>query len=383
MSDAAARLRALASEAEGQTETVSYEPVYPDVSAASQNVTDSGESVYYGESEEPDGDEIIAEDLPSDGGDAVSEGSDLPSWDMEEEGTDGWNEDELIESDSGSCSETAEEEYSESDSDTYSEDYFEEYTAGSFEDFIDDDSEENTTDGSEEEDTTDDDIAEVEDADDNDYTEDKPEDDETDSDDSDETGSDEDDTEATDYTEESPDDSGDAGGGSSGGGDADVDGTDYTEESPDGDEGEDEDSSSNDESEDASGDDGSQDDQEDAEQSLSDMEKNLFSNLTAPQMAIKNTELLQNYINLNKTLEDIFININNIPRTYDNARVIEFIANRTAELRDMTSYIITDTYITRTYVENLVEYKKSLLILSQINAILKGLIKSSPSNKDS
>ena len=113
------------------------------------------------------------------------------------------------------------------------------------------------------------------------------------------------------------------------------------------------------------------------------MEKNLFSNLTAPQMAIKNTELLQNYINLNKTLEDIFININNIPRTYDNARVIEFIANRTAELRDMTSYIITDTYITRTYVENLVEYKKSLLILSQINATLKGLIKSSPSNKDS
>ena len=236
---------------------------------------------------------------------------------------------------------------------------------------------EDTSDDTEE--NVSDDVGEVEDTDDdNDYTEDMPEDNEASSDDSDEAASDDGDG-ATDYTEESPDD---ADGESSSGGDADAGGTDYTEESPDDVDGETEDDGG-DESEDASEDDGSQDDEEDPEQSLSDMEKNLFSNLTAPQMAIKNTELLQNYINLNKTLEDIFININNIPRTYDNARVIEFIANRTAELRDMTSYIITDTYITRTYVENLVEYKKSLLILSQINAILKGLIKSSTSNKDS
>ena len=232
---------------------------------------------------------------------------------------------------------------------------------------------EDTSDDTEE--NVSDDIGEVEDTDDdNDYTEDMPEDDETSSDDSDEAASDDGD-EATDYTEESPDD---ADGESSSGGDADAGGTDYTEESPDDADGETEDNGG-----DESEDDGSQDDEEDPEQSLSDMEKNLFSNLTAPQMAIKNTELLQNYINLNKTLEDIFININNIPRTYNNARVIEFIANQTAELRDIISYVITDTYTTRTYVENLVEYKKSLLILSQINAILKGLIKDSNSNKDS
>ena len=104
------------------------------------------------------------------------------------------------------------------------------------------------------------------------------------------------------------------------------------------------------------------------------MEKNLFSDLTTDQMAIKNTELLQNYINLHETLQTIHININNIPKTYENSRIIEYISKKTAELRDMISFIITDTYITKTYVENLVTYRKSLLILSQINAVLKGLI---------
>ena len=94
-------------------------------------------------------------------------------------------------------------------------------------------------------------------------------------------------------------------------------------------------------------------------------------------MAIKNAELLQNYINLHETLQKVYNDINNIPKSYSNSRILEYITKKTAELRDMISYTITDTYVTRTYVENLVAYKQSLLILTQINAVLKSLVKSS------
>ena len=107
------------------------------------------------------------------------------------------------------------------------------------------------------------------------------------------------------------------------------------------------------------------------------MEKNLFSDLTPQQMSIKNTELLQNYIRLYETLQSTYANINNIHKSYSNARIIEFISNKTAELRDMVGYAITDSYITKTYVENLVIYKQHLLVLTQINAVLKSLAKPS------
>lgn len=110
---------------------------------------------------------------------------------------------------------------------------------------------------------------------------------------------------------------------------------------------------------------------------LMDMEKNLFSDLTPAQLAIKNNELLQNYITLYETINTIFDSINKIPKTYDNTRPLTFIADQLVELKDMVNYIITTTYITRTYVENMTYYKQSLVILTQLNTMLKALAKKS------
>jgi hypothetical protein len=107
---------------------------------------------------------------------------------------------------------------------------------------------------------------------------------------------------------------------------------------------------------------------------LSDMEKNLFADLTPQQLAIKNNELLQNYITLYDTIGEIFDNINKIPKTYTNTRPLTFIADQLVELKDMVNYIITTTYITRTYVENMTYYKQSLVILTQLNTMLKELV---------
>ena len=107
---------------------------------------------------------------------------------------------------------------------------------------------------------------------------------------------------------------------------------------------------------------------------LQDMEKTLFSDLSPQQMAIKNSEHLQNYIDLFESLNTIFDNINKIPKTYSNTRVIEFVGEKIVEMKDMVNYIITTTYITKTYVEKMATYKQCLLMLQQINTMLKGLV---------
>lgn len=107
---------------------------------------------------------------------------------------------------------------------------------------------------------------------------------------------------------------------------------------------------------------------------LADMEKNLFADLSPQQLAIKNNELLQNYIELYETVNSIFDSVNKIPKTIDNTRPLTFIADQLVELKDMVNYIITTTYVTRTYVENMTYYKQALVILQQLNTMLKALI---------
>ena len=99
-------------------------------------------------------------------------------------------------------------------------------------------------------------------------------------------------------------------------------------------------------------------------------------------MSIKNSELMQNYIDLHDTLNQIFNNINKIPKTYNNTRVLAFISDKILDLKDMVHTIITTTYATKTYVENLTTYKQSLLILKQIDNMLKALSGPKPKEND-
>ena len=127
---------------------------------------------------------------------------------------------------------------------------------------------------------------------------------------------------------------------------------------------------------DAGGDEGGDDGGSDNEGggTLADMEKNLFSDLSPQQLAIKNNELLQNYIELYETINTVFDSINKIPKTFDNTRPLTFIADQLIDLKDMVNYCITTTYVTRTYVENMTYYKQALVVLEQINTMLKALV---------
>ena len=62
--------------------------------------------------------------------------------------------------------------------------------------------------------------------------------------------------------------------------------------------------------------------------------------------------------------------------------ILEFISNKLVELKDMINAIINVTYSTRTYIENLTNYKQCLLILQQANTMLKGLVVKVPTDDE-
>ena len=153
----------------------------------------------------------------------------------------------------------------------------------------------------------------------------------------------------------------------------DTETTDYTQAGG-GEDGSDTDDGSEDQTDTGDGNDNQSSDVPDDDGSLKSLEKNLFADLTPEQMAIKNGELLDNFILLYDTLNTIFDDINKIPKNYNNANVLDFIANKIVEQKDLVNAIIIYTFSTKTYAENLASYKQCLLILQQINTMLKGLV---------
>ena len=103
------------------------------------------------------------------------------------------------------------------------------------------------------------------------------------------------------------------------------------------------------------------------------MEKALFSDLTPEQMSIKNGELMNNYMKLYDIVATTITNINNVRKTYENTRVLDYITTKLIELNDMVNTIITVTYHTKTFAENLSVYKQCLLMLKQIETMISQL----------
>lgn len=104
---------------------------------------------------------------------------------------------------------------------------------------------------------------------------------------------------------------------------------------------------------------------------LKTKEKELFSNLSEPQMEIKIGELKSNYTNLYNTIEDIIEKVKRIPCTVQNTKVLDFIINKLSEtLVEVNTYAYT-TFDTKTYIQNLKQYNYYILILKNIEKLFK------------
>ena len=148
-------------------------------------------------------------------------------------------------------------------------------------------------------------------------------------------------------------DSGDSDGYSMDTGDDDGEGTDDTEA---GDE-------TTDETPDDSGSEG--------DNELQSLENDLFKDITPEQMNIKILELKKQYLEVYSTITDVLTRTNKIQKTTQNIKVLEFIINKLIELKDIVQFYLSNTFDTKTYMENMVNYQQYLVTLNTINRLLK------------
>lgn len=168
---------------------------------------------------------------------------------------------------------------------------------------------------------------------------------------------------------DTPDGDGSAGDYSDGSGEMSADGgggddySDGSEESEDGAEGED---NTTDEE---------QQEDENSLESIKKIEEELFSSLSPEQIAIKNSELKGQFIELYTTIGSTLVRINDIPKSEDNIDVLKFVTDKLLELQDMVNFNVTTAYATRTYIENNIIYQQCIATLNAIADIIDNIPK--------
>lgn len=104
------------------------------------------------------------------------------------------------------------------------------------------------------------------------------------------------------------------------------------------------------------------------------LEKEVFADLSPQQMEIKHKELKQQYLDMYEVTSNLIERINDVPRTEQNTKVLEFISIQLSDLREYISDYINSSYSQVSYMENAINYNKYLAILSGLNKILKELV---------
>ena len=174
------------------------------------------------------------------------------------------------------------------------------------------------------------------------------------------------------------DDTGDEEGSDDTGDDTSSDGGDENFMDDGGDDSGDDDEGSDDSSEEGS-DDSSQEENSDEEgqedYDINKIEEELFSSLTPEQIAIKNHELKNQFIELYSIIGSTLVRINDISKTNENINVLKFITEKLLELREMIDFNITTAYQTRTYIENNIIYQQCIATLNAIGDIIDNIPK--------
>ena len=108
---------------------------------------------------------------------------------------------------------------------------------------------------------------------------------------------------------------------------------------------------------------------------INKIEDELFSSLTPEQIAIKNHELKDQFIELYSIIGSTLVRINDISKSNENINVLKFITEKLLELREMIDFNITTAYQTRTYIENNIIYQQCIATLNAIADIIDNIPK--------
>lgn len=109
------------------------------------------------------------------------------------------------------------------------------------------------------------------------------------------------------------------------------------------------------------------------DQQIQDLEKDIYADLNEPQMDIRNRELKQNFVDLYNMIGDVSERINDISKDSTSMRPLEFVASKLNSLSDTVSDYLTNTFSTKSYMENDINYHLFLKTIEDINAILANI----------
>lgn len=120
---------------------------------------------------------------------------------------------------------------------------------------------------------------------------------------------------------------------------------------------------------------------EDPDQDLKDAENDIFNGLSDQDKIIKINELKDLYQDLYNRIITLYDKVNDIPKDDELIKVYNFVIDNLSDLKQFVYDYLTNTFDNKTYLENMVNYKKYLSTLNVINGILeeirKGLYKES------
>lgn len=117
----------------------------------------------------------------------------------------------------------------------------------------------------------------------------------------------------------------------------------------------------------------------DPDQNIRDAEGEIFANLSDKDKINKVNELKTLYEDLYNRIATLHDKVNEIPKDDDLIKVYNFVTDNLADMKEYVYDYMTSTFDNKTYLENMINYKKYLSTLNVINGILeeirKGLYK--------
>lgn len=99
---------------------------------------------------------------------------------------------------------------------------------------------------------------------------------------------------------------------------------------------------------------------------LQDKENQLFADMSNVQKSIKDKELVTNYIGLYNLVDSIHEKLERVPKTDETINVVEFTSRKTEEIKMLIQKYVSDTYATKTYLENLTNYYQFIAAVKKI-----------------
>ena len=115
-------------------------------------------------------------------------------------------------------------------------------------------------------------------------------------------------------------------------------------------------------------------DENDPHKKLKELEAEIFDQLSEEEKEMKRNELKKLYVLLIEKAESIFNLTQEITKTDDTVKLIDYVLNTLMDLKIYLGDYVSDVYDNRTYLQNNVNFQKFLAIFDSIHAIFQEIV---------